>query len=540
MHVVEAKRRERLQRIGDAREKHGSLSGLDDEILSKPLEKLRGLVSIREISPYNIYESYTRKAIDCHAKTNCLTELISYEPPRTFGGPLAGIPVSIKDNFGIGGYDASMGFAGRCNKPLSEDSPLIKLLRDAGATLFTKTNVPTGMLSILSTSPVWGTTTNPHNTERGPGGSSSGEASLIAGGGSRIGVGTDIGGSVRIPAHFCGIYSIRMSFNRFPRAGIEDASTPGFEGIPDVASPLAKTMKDLRFFVEAVMSMKPWEYCYQLLPIPWLRDNSRLAEAKKPRKVGYMLGDEFLVLTPPVKRALTMTLSRLREQSIELCEFKPPHTIEEIDENYMALILADGLETVTKPMARGDVSDPTIDSIRRYARLPKWLRVLLEWVLKHVFGQAAFAAELKHIGPISTTKYYELIVRREKIRKDFWTAWNASDIDVLITPVFPSPALPAHHFVLDSSCGYSSMFNLLDYPAGVIPVTLVDRELDSLDPDFDKKSLTWESLSYMSEYDAESMHGLPVGVQIVGMRLHDEEVLDAMEYIDGLLNTKDN
>lgn len=108
-------------------------------------------------------------------------------------GPFHGLPISIKDNFNIIGTDSTIGFASLVNDPATYNSTLIDLLLDAGAVLYVKTNVPTAMMIAESVNNVFGRTVNPRNRKLTSGGSSGGESALIAFGGSRLGVGTDIG-----------------------------------------------------------------------------------------------------------------------------------------------------------------------------------------------------------------------------------------------------------------------------------------------------------------------------------------------------------
>ena len=122
------------------------------------------------------------------------------------------------------------------------------------------------LLSFESTNDVWGRCTNPHNSKYSPGGSTGGEGALLAFGGGRIGIGSDVAGSVRAPAHFSGIYSLRCSTGRWPKMGM-NTSMPGQEGIPSVFSPMARTLPDLVYFSQSMISMKPWEYDHS---VGWL------------------------------------------------------------------------------------------------------------------------------------------------------------------------------------------------------------------------------------------------------------------------------
>lgn len=166
-------------------------------------------VKSRELDPVEILTAYGKKALKAHEATNCLTEVmiskaIDWAKECNKDGPLAGIPVSLKDTTGVAGFDACIGYSAWAFKPLQKDSPLVRLLKDAGAVPYVKTNIPITLLSFESANDVWGRTTNPHGKDFAPGGSTGGEAALLAYGGSRIGIGTDVAGSVRAPAYvFC-------------------------------------------------------------------------------------------------------------------------------------------------------------------------------------------------------------------------------------------------------------------------------------------------------------------------------------------------
>lgn len=110
------------------------------------------------------------------------------------------MPVSLKDTVGVAGEDACIGYSAWVGRPVQKDAAIVRLLKDAGAVPFVKTNIPITLLSFESANDVFGTTTNPHNKLYSPGGSTGGEAALLAYGGSRIGIGTDVAGSVRAPA----------------------------------------------------------------------------------------------------------------------------------------------------------------------------------------------------------------------------------------------------------------------------------------------------------------------------------------------------
>lgn len=172
-------------------------------------------------------------------------------------------------------------------------------LNKSGAVPYVKTNIPITLLSFESTNDVWGRSKNPHNIKYSPGGSSGGEGALLAYGGSRIGIGSDVAGSVRAPAHFSGTYSLRCSIGRWPKMGI-NTSTHGQEGIPSVFSPMTRTLKDLVYFTKSMISMKPWNYDHTVHPMEWREKEAEEAEQKKRFKVGVMRTDGRLVHVPYV------------------------------------------------------------------------------------------------------------------------------------------------------------------------------------------------------------------------------------------------
>ena len=199
-------------------------------------------------------------------------------------GPLAGIPVSLKDSIAVKGFDVSVGYSCNTGQPYTEDGSLVKILKAAGAIPYVKTNLPTTLLSFESSNDVWGRCSNPHNLKYSPGGSTGGEAALLAYGGGRIGIGSDVAGSVRAPAHFSGIYSLRCSTGRWPKMGM-NTSMPGQEGIPSVFSPMTRTLVDLVYFSKSLIGMKPWKWDHSVHPIEWRKEAAD--EVKKTEKLKF-------------------------------------------------------------------------------------------------------------------------------------------------------------------------------------------------------------------------------------------------------------
>lgn len=245
----------------------------------------------------DILHTYGKIALLAHAKTNCLTEIMLDEAEKwakgegvNLKGPLAGLPVSLKDSIAVGGFDVSVGYSSNTGKPYQEDGSLVKILKEAGAIPYVKTNIPTTLLSFESSNDVWGRCLNPHNSDYSPGGSTGGEAALLAYGGSRIGIGSDVAGSVRVPAHFSGCYSLRCSTGRWPKMGM-NTSTPGQEGVPSVFSPMARTLEDLVYFTRCIIEAKPWKRDHSVHPLEWNKALEEDTRDKKVYRVGIMRTD---------------------------------------------------------------------------------------------------------------------------------------------------------------------------------------------------------------------------------------------------------
>lgn len=172
-----------------------------------------------------------------------------------------------------------------------------------GAVPYAKTALPITLLSFESANGLWGTCLNPHIPGYSPGGSTGGEAALLALGG-RIGIGSDVAGSVRVPAAWSGIYSLRCSTGRWPKAGVS-TSMPGQEGIPSVFSPMARTLNDLTYFTRAIINMKPWKYDHSVHPISWRGDLETEAQSK-PLRIGLMSNDGMSLRFSSSKQPLSI------------------------------------------------------------------------------------------------------------------------------------------------------------------------------------------------------------------------------------------
>ncbi|GAB7357576.1 hypothetical protein MBLNU459_g0086t1 [Dothideomycetes sp. NU459] len=522
------------------------LSTDERSILGAPIEQLVQDVQKHVISPVDVIRAYGKVAIKAQEATNCLTEIMLPEAEdwATNGsvnlkGPLAGIPVSLKDSIIVGGFDTSVGFSGKAFKPYAADGGLVRMLKQAGAIPFVKTALPITLLSFESTNDLWGRCSNPHNNRYSPGGSTGGEGALLAFGGSRIGIGSDVAGSVRAPAHFSGCYSLRCSTGRWPKAGV-DTSMPGQEGIPSVFSPMTRTLSDLTYFSRAFIQTEPWKFDNTVHPLAWRSEISDKFHEKKRLRVGVLRTDGVVDPSPACARALQTAVSALESQGHECFDVVAPAAPYS---PYEALVLAsqllnaDGTTTFKSFFRSGEKTDPGARQMSFYMSLPRPIRYLHYLWVKYIRRDTIWADLLKSFSPKSAAENWALVAKREAYKSKWFEWWNdQGEMDVLLTPPNATPAVP-HDGMRDavSSCGYTFLFNLLDYSCGILPVTHVDATKDALPKDFNIRKLNGVAQGAYKLYDAKAMAGLPVAIQVVGRRLEEEKVLAVMERIEGAL-----
>jgi Asp-tRNA(Asn)/Glu-tRNA(Gln) amidotransferase A subunit family amidase len=447
------------------------ITSSERSILNRPIASLVSDVQANAIKPVDILRTYGKVAVKAHEKTNCLTEILYPEAEAwiedgsiNLKGPLAGIPVSLKDSIVVGGFDTSVGYSSKTGKPWPKDGIMVRLLKEAGAIPYTKTNLPITLLSFESTNDTWGATKNPHNTGYSPGGSTGGESALLAFGGSRIGVGSDVAGSVRVPAHFSGCYSLKCSTGRWPKGGM-DTSMPGQEGIPSVYSPMARTLDDLTYFTREFIKMKPWRLDYSVHPIEWRDKVEEEYRDKKVLKVGVLRTDGVIDPAPACVRALDLVASALRSEGHSVSNITPPPTASPYLGLQLASLLlnADGCTTFRRFFRTGERSDPGAAQMSFYMDLPMPLKYVYYLWVKYVRRDPVWADLLRDWSPKTAEENWRLVAKREAFKATWYEWWNnQGDLDILITPPNATPAVP-HRGMHDavSSCGYTFLFNLV-------------------------------------------------------------------------------
>ncbi|KAJ9627027.1 hypothetical protein H2203_003487 [Taxawa tesnikishii (nom. ined.)] len=476
--------------------------------------------------PLNVTNAFLRRAGLAQKLANCVTELLperALERARYLDdylaehkkpiGPLHGLPISVKEHIGMKGLNLNAGFISWCDKVGDEDALILQLLWKAGAVFYVRTTQPQTLMHLETSSNLYGVTVNPFNRALTSGGSSGGEGALLGLRGSCMGIGTDIGGSIRSPAANNGIFGLRPTSYRLPNRGCA-ATMLGQEHIVPVIGPLSTSLDGIELFMKTLIDQKPWLYEPSLLPFPW-RDTASSSllrvsgSGQRKLKVG-IIGDDGVVKPhPPVLRALNRLTTALGSHGdVELVDF-PPYKHNEAWRIISFLYFAD---SAAEEKAAIDASQEP------------W-RPLSHFII----------TDNPNVRNLTVSEVWKLTSEREDYRTQYAAHWNsvsgsvdANDlVDVILCPVGPGVAPQ-----IDTSryWGYTSQWNLLDYPALVFPTGL------KVEPEKDIRQEGYMSRNEKDEYnynlyEAEKYRDAPIALQLVGRRYEDEKVIEALELI---------
>ncbi|PWZ03513.1 amidase [Testicularia cyperi] len=468
-----------------------------------------------EYKAAEVLEAFIKRTCIAHQVVNPLTE-IHFDDARRWAaeldkelettgkprGPLHGLPISVKDQFKIKGSDATIAYVSYANKPADTDSVLIALLKQAGAVPFVKTNLPQTIMYAETNNELWGTTLNPHNRTLHAGGSSGGEGALVAFKGSPLGVGTDIGGSVRIPAALCGLFGLRPSNHRFPYEGAAN-SLVGQITIPSVLGPLSRSLSGLVAFSKGVLSQCPWLLDPQTPSMPWSEERYQQARSQKKLNIGVMWNDGMVRPFPPYTRAMKEVLAKMSAQH-DIVDFEPYDT-QSMLEILGGAFAADGgkdIEAAIAPLK--EPLGPNVSGVGQ-AELPGHA----QWLLNK---------------------------RKLDFQKTCLDHWNATasrtkdgrPIDILIVPGGTYTALPHKS---DLNINYTGIFNVTDNPVVVLPITKVDQDKDAKPTSAPAEFFSDEDKKWFEYYDPSKLVNAPVGIQVVGRRYEEEAILGFAEQV---------
>jgi fatty acid amide hydrolase len=496
-----------------------------------PATELARLLGRREVSSVEIVRAHLDR-IDrldgrVHAFTDvfreqALVDAAASDARRAGGqarGPLDGVPVSIKECFDVKGRATTLGLPSWRGRIADSDSAMVTALRDAGAVLLGRTNLSQTMLYVEARNPLFGQTANPSSLAHSPGGSSGGEGAAVAAGMSPLGVGTDIGGSIRTPAHFCGVAGLKPTLDRLPMKGYRTVLA-GQETVRGMGGPMARTAGDLSLFFSALDPKRLAALDPRVPPAPWDKPESVRVDRLR---VGLYVDDGVLAPSRSIVRAIERAAQALRKRGATVESFEPPD-VRGMLAAYLGALSADGGAGLVSAL-RGGAVDPVLEPLRRMAGVPDRVRRALA-VVARLALQRNIALMLESLGRKTVSDLWRLTDELRSYRTRLLDAMDRAGVDLLLCPPFATPALPhgaSKNFTLASS--YSILFNATQMPAGVVPVTRVGEQETERARDADVLERRAASV------DARSA-GLPVGVQIAGRPWRDHEVLAAMMAVE--------
>ena len=454
------------------------------ELWSHSASELAAIIARKEVSSREVVEAHLARIAAINPKLNAIVRVLAEEARKGADeadrkiasgealGPLHGVPFTIKENIDQAGAPTTWGLPAFAQAVVPLDAPVVERMRRAGAVPIGRTNLPDMALRVHTASSLHGVTRNPWHPARTAGGSSGGEAAALATGMSPLGLGNDIGGSLRNPANACGIASIRPTLGRVPSAGL----VPGEDRLLAVQmmntqGPMARTVADVRLALDVISGADPRD--------PWSLDppaeRPRDAAARRVAMVAEPPGGST---APIVAETVRRAGAALQEAGYVVEEIAPPR-YEDAVATWGAFIISDfrALSEQLLPIMGKDgafffqtaaSSVPPIDAagfsrlfMARDGVARAWSQFMADYglILSPTWTQLPFEAGFDAISPENVAATMEMI----------------------------RPVLPANLIGLPSAC----------VPAGLDPAT-----------------------------------GLPTGVLITGRRMHDMECLDATEAIE--------
>jgi amidase len=447
------------------------------DVLSLSGTQQARLIRERAISSVELVNAHLARIAEVNPKLNAAIGILAEPALRVaretdagrISGSLAGVPFSVKDSMEVAGTVCSAGTVGyRHRQPSAADATLVARLRGAGAIPLARTNLPDLLFAFESDNLLFGRTNNPYNLERTSGGSSGGESALIAACGSPFGLGSDAAGSVRLPAHYCGIATIKPTSGRLARTGHVPPAGGWIEALWQIG-PMARRVEDLWTMMPILLG--PDGSDCTVVPMPFNRRLDTLGELR----VAFFT-DNGILAAEPATAATVKAAARALTGVVRAVEERRPPWVEQSYELEMAMLGPDGGDSL-----RDFLKD--IESHQTHPLLEGWLSKL-EPCRTDVPGFLKFRERL------------------DSFRGDLYAFLN--DFDVLLSPVSFSPAVAHGTSVSDDvfpGYSYTMTHNLTGWPAAVVRC-------------------------------GTSRDGLPIGVQIAAAPWREDVALTVAEYLE--------
>jgi amidase len=455
-----------------------------NDVVLAPAARLLELARTGQLSVTELAEAHIRQIERLNPELNAFADfdaervraqarrLDAMREPR---GPLHGLPVTVKSSIATAGYRCEMGSLLHKGETANEDAVVVARLRAAGALILGTTNCPEFLMAYETANRLYGRTRNPWDLERSPGGSSGGESAAIAAGMSAAGLGSDSGGSVRVPAHFTGICSLKPTPGRIPGRGHLPPCVGPF-AILGAIGPMARTMGDVALLFRALSGQDPLD---PVSPPVALRNPG--PDELRARAIGYFEDDGLVPVTHETRAAVNDAAQALREAGFRVEPFRP-RTLERLRKLWWTFFVQCGA-MFYEPEIRGKQER-----------------------LSPIFKEFLSIAEAS--GPINATDLLNAWAELDVLRAR--TLEEMREFSVLLCPAAAIPAFrhDERTWTIDGASvnyldavRYTQWFNALACPAAVVPV-------------------------------GRSSEGLPIGVQIAARPFEDEIALGIAAVVD--------
>ncbi|MBZ5719333.1 MAG: amidase [Acidobacteriia bacterium] len=457
------------------------------ELTFRPATWMAEQIRQRQLSPSELVEAHLARIAALNPKLNAFVQVDAEGVRRQAHaaelaladkqklGPLHGVPISIKSSIEVAGLSWEAGTRLRKGMVATQNAPLVTRLCAAGAIILGVTNTPELLMAWETDNLLYGRTNSPWDLSRTPGGSSGGEAAAIASGCSAGGVGSDGGGSIRVPAHFSGICGLKPTPGRVPATGHFPQSVGPF-ALLGVVGPMARTMADLKVLFEVMQGPDDGDPSAAPVPVRW-----PLPDELKKIRIGYFEDDGRTPVTPETRAAVRTAVEALKRAGFQVTPFRPEGLELARQLWWQFFGVAGGM--LLGPMLQGHESDlsPILKEFCRgvAAETPHTAQTLLDtWIQRDVVRMQIFAQMrecpvlLCPVASIPAFRHGERSWNVEGKTVNYLDAWS-----------------------------YSEWFNLLGMPGAVVPV-------------------------------GKSPEGLPIGVQIVAQPWQEELVLAVGEAVE--------
>ena len=418
-----------------------------DDLTYASLTSIVAAIRARELSSAEVVDAHLVRIAEINPSLNAVVQLCE-ERARAEAeeadaaiargdelGPLHGAPITLKDSHDTEGVVTTGGTLGRHEYLPDADSTVAARLRGAGAILLGKTNTPELTLSGETDNLVYGRTNNPWNFERTPGGSSGGAAAIVAAGGSPLDMGSDTGGSIRLPSHFSGIAGLKPTAGRVPRTGHIVPWGMGALDAWTTIGPMARYVEDLALTLPIISG--PDGIDPAISPVP-LRDPADV-DLGSLRLAYYTAVDGFQPPTADVSAAVQAAVSSLAEVVASVKEDAPP-ALSRFNDLSRSVMMGDGRAWVMRMLER-------------------WGTEQMSPFLEQSFGEGE---------PTSSAEYSEALERQDRFRSEMLRF--IQDHDAIVAPVASMPAPPhgATYAPENRSMFYTGPYNLAGWPGAVV------------------------------------------------------------------------